>query len=91
MHERDSAPVDVSDGRITIGRSCADRPADVRADLRADVSAHRGTDPRIERRADRGSACGDRDLCQRVERRTPNIDVGWSGELRDHEHRDHPA
>ena len=28
---------------------------------------------------------------QRVERRTPDVDVGWSGELLDHEHRDHPA
>ena len=36
--------MDLSAGRITTGRGCADRPAD--------VSAHCGTDLRIERRAD---------------------------------------
>jgi hypothetical protein len=88
LRERlDSAQLDVSACLIADGRGWADRPADVRPDIRADVSAHCGTDVvfsaqcdtdlRIERRADRESGGGDRDLCQRVERWTPNVDVGW--------------
>jgi hypothetical protein len=85
LHKRrDRAQLDVWACLIAFGRGCADRPAYVRTDVRADISAHCNTERRCKRRADRESTCRDRDLCQRVECWTPNVDVGWSGELLDH-------